>query len=174
MCLVRRVRQDRDNDPRRRRHPHMHARSHAGELGLHVFWTLRQLHVLGPDVLEATPMGHDPVIEGDARIPAAQLSHLKTSRRCGRYIEAVAVALRSEKDVVVGCGVNSLEKSWLKQDLRYALSQLRRARNLETSSPDFRQRRAPPPARPVVSPWPTCSRPLSDCRLYRYCRWHRR
>src|SRR5271165_1234659 len=43
-------------------------------------------------------------------------------------IEAVAVGLRSEKDVVVGCGVNSLEKSWLKQNFRRALSQLRRAK----------------------------------------------
>ena len=50
----------------------------TGETGLHVFWTLRQMHVLKPDVLETAPAGDDPIIEGDARIPVSQLSHLKT------------------------------------------------------------------------------------------------
>ena len=68
-------------------------RSHAGEPGLHILWTLRQMHFLEPDVLEATPMGHDPVIEGDASFPPSQLTHLKTATSFSGYIQTAAVAV---------------------------------------------------------------------------------
>jgi len=86
---------------------------------------------LEPHVLEATPMGHDPVIEGDARIPASEFAHLKTSRGFAGYIQTTAVAVGSEKDVVAGCGVNGLEKSRFKPDCSRATLQLRRAKIFE-------------------------------------------
>src|SRR5271157_485527 len=125
------VRHNRNRDLRRLWRHHTITRSHAGKPGLHVFWTLRQMHVLEPRVLEATPMGHDPVIEGDARIPASQLAHLKTSRSFASYIQTAAVTVGSEKDVVAGCGVNGLEKPSLKGHCGRATLQLRRAEIFE-------------------------------------------
>jgi hypothetical protein len=44
-----------------RRSHHVLIRSRAGEPGLPILWTLRQMHILKPDVLETAPMGHDPI-----------------------------------------------------------------------------------------------------------------
>src|ERR1039458_2849782 len=108
MPLRSRVRQDRNRDPRRRRSHYVLTRSHAGEPALHLFWTLRQMNILKPDVLEATPMCHDPIIEGDARITASQLTHFKTDTSFSGYIQTAAVAVGSDRDVVVG-GVHDTE-----------------------------------------------------------------
>ena len=81
--------------------------------------------------LEATPLSYDAVIEGDTRAPSAQFAHYETSRCCARHVEAMTVALGSQENVVVGCGVNRLEEFRLKRDVRDTCLQLPCAEILE-------------------------------------------
>ena len=60
------------------------------------------------DVLEVPPQGHDPVVEGDAGCAAAQLPHLECRRCFVGDVQALAVAVRSQKDAVCEIGVDGL------------------------------------------------------------------
>src|SRR5580704_4326617 len=107
-------------------------RSRRSRRALHLF-ALRFLLVesLG-EVLQANSfitytLGHDAVFEGDAGGAAAEFAHLESGGRLGADVEPLAVAVRSQEDVVFDAGIHGLPEDRLQVDACGSVDELGRA-----------------------------------------------
>src|SRR5580700_2766481 len=84
-----------------------------------------------PDLLEALALGHDAIVKGNVRCPAAQLLHHKRTGRFLRDVQSLAVAIRSEEHVVLHARINGFAKHRLDVDHGFSTRQLPAARIFE-------------------------------------------
>jgi hypothetical protein len=70
----------------------------------------RRLDLDQPLFFVADALGHDAVFEVDGRLAPAELLHLKAGRGLFGDVEAFAVAVGREEDVVLDFGVDGLAR----------------------------------------------------------------
>src|SRR5208337_1508504 len=70
------------------------------------------------DVLEVLPQGHDPVVESHVGSAATQFVNFEPAGGFVGDVEALAVTLRSQKDVVLNFSVDGLSEHWLETNNR--------------------------------------------------------
>ena len=68
------------------------------------------------NLLEAPTSNDNPVIEAHVGNAGAQFVDFKSARRFIADIEAVAVARRSQENVILDTAIHGLRKDWLKSD----------------------------------------------------------
>src|SRR5271165_259453 len=63
-------------------------------------------------VFMTQPLGHDAVLKRNRGGAAAQFVHLESGGSLVAHVQALAVAIRSQEDVVFDCGVFLCALSW--------------------------------------------------------------
>src|SRR5271170_698559 len=98
----------------------------AGPAGLHFRLPLPQFgrllgHIFQADALVAAALGHEAVIERYIGRPAALLANFKAGGGFAGDVESLAVAIRSQKDMIGFAGIDRGGKGRLECDLRAAV-----------------------------------------------------
>src|ERR1700733_4827843 len=102
-----------------------HRKLAAGASGLHVRLMLPQFgrllgHIFQADALVAAALGHNAVIERYVGRPAALLANFKAGGGFAGDVESLAVAIRSQEDMIGLAGIDRGGKGRFECDLRAA------------------------------------------------------